>query len=111
MLRGNATNKANPRRTYRQSPGATQQPDIRLRGKELPRALYSIRRLRLNFRRKTILRPMCSSRPGATLMYARREQQEAGVMYYTHPTEVWREHHLALLREAAERRHSRQLRK
>jgi hypothetical protein len=32
-------------------------------------------------------------------------------MYYTHPTEVWREHHLALLREAAERRHSRQLRK
>jgi hypothetical protein len=31
-------------------------------------------------------------------------------MYYIHPTEVWRERDIALLREAEERRHVRQLR-
>jgi hypothetical protein len=32
-------------------------------------------------------------------------------MYQTNPTEVWREHHLALLREADERRLARRLRR
>ena len=32
-------------------------------------------------------------------------------MYYIHPTEVWRERHFALLREAEERRQVRQFRK
>jgi hypothetical protein len=31
-------------------------------------------------------------------------------MHYIHPTEVWRERDIALLREAEERRHVRQLR-
>ena len=30
-------------------------------------------------------------------------------MYQINPTEVWRERHLALLREAEERRHARQM--
>jgi hypothetical protein len=32
-------------------------------------------------------------------------------MYQINPTEVWRERHLALLREAEERRHARQIRR
>ncbi|HLL97941.1 MAG TPA: hypothetical protein VK276_02630 [Rubrobacteraceae bacterium] len=32
-------------------------------------------------------------------------------MYQINPTEVWRERHLALLREAEERRHARQMRR
>ena len=32
-------------------------------------------------------------------------------MHYIHLTEIWRERHLALLREAEERRHVRQLRR
>jgi hypothetical protein len=32
-------------------------------------------------------------------------------MYYFHPTKDWRERHIALLREAEERRHVRQLRR